>query len=372
MRIVQLTSVHQWNDVRIFVKMCRSLARDGHEVHMVAPRENAPERELVDGVNVHAVPMPRNRLERIRRTARAVAARAESLQGDLYHFHDPELIRLMLDAQERTGRPAIYDVHEDYRDQIQTKKWLPPGSRKLVSWLFGRVEDRCTPRLAAVVCTSPHIARRFRSNPALTVIQDYPVLEEFLVEETAPEERIPGRFVFIGEITAIRGIREIVEALPAAGPSARLALGGSWEDSRFRGKVAATPGWRQVEELGYLPREAVKRELARAAAGLIFYAPLPNHYFSQPTKLFECMAAGLPLLVSDFPYWRSIIEEIGCGLLADPTQPEKIAQLMRWVADHPEEAREMGKRGREAARSRFNWAGEYRKLVDLYGRIARR
>jgi hypothetical protein len=71
MRIVQLTSVHQWNDVRIFVKMCRSLARDGHEVHMVAPRENAPEMELVDGVNVHAVPMPRNRLERMRRTARA-------------------------------------------------------------------------------------------------------------------------------------------------------------------------------------------------------------------------------------------------------------------------------------------------------------
>jgi len=371
MRIVQLTSVHQWNDVRIFVKMCRSLARDGHEVHLVAPRENGPETEWVDGVNVYAVPMPRNRLERMRRTARAVAARAESLRGDLYHFHDPELIRLMLDVQERTGRPTIYDVHEDYRDQILTKKWLPPGSRKLVSWLFGRVEDRCAPRLAAVVCTSPHIARRFHCNPALTVIQDYPVLEEFFAEAPSPVERIRGRFVFIGEITAIRGIRETIDALPAVGPSARLALAGSWEDPRFREKVAGTPGWSQVEELGYISRQAVRAELSQAVAGVLFCAPLPNHLFSQPIKMFEYMAAGLPLLVSDFPYWRSIIEEVGCGLLADPNQPVEIAQVMRWVLDHPEEARRMGERGREAVRTRYNWTGEYRKLIDLYGRVAR-
>ena len=376
MRIVHLTSVHVWRDVRIFERMCRSLARDGHEVHLVAPRDRAAETEEADGVLVHSVARPSGRWERVRATRREIVARARAIDADLYHFHDPDLLRLMAALRERSGKPVVYDVHEDYRAQILSKSWLPTGSRHLVAWWFGRFEDRFSKALSAIVAATPHIARRFAGHPRLgahplcELVQNFPDLREFPSSDKETSDHDPGRFIFVGEITAIRGIREILEAVALAGSGTRLALGGPWEDPAFRDEMRRLEGWRQVEELGYLERPSVREEMARSAAGLALFPPLPNHVHSQPTKLFEYMAAGIPVIASDFPHWREIIEGAGCGLLADPTDPSDIARAMREVLDRPEEAREMGRRGRRAVVERYNWASEYVKLAALYRRIA--
>jgi len=368
-KIVHLTSVHVWRDVRIFERMCRSLARDGHEVHLVAPRDGAAEREEADGVLVHSVALPRGRWERFRKTRREIAARAEAIGADLRHFHDPDLLRLMAASQDRTGTPVVYDVHEDYRAQILGKSWVPTGSRRAIAWWFGRLEDRHSKAASGIVAATPHIARRFLGHPFCELVQNFPDLREFpLSEEEA--DRDPGRFIFVGEITAIRGIREILEAAPLAGRGTRVALGGPWEDPGFRAEMLRLEGWKQVEELGYLDRPSVRGEMARSTAGLVLFPPLPNHIFSQPTKLFEYMAAGIPVIASDFPHWRTIIEGAGCGLLVNPTDPAEIARAMREIKDRPEEAREMGRRGRQASLDTYNWAREYEKLTDLYRRIA--
>jgi glycosyltransferase involved in cell wall biosynthesis len=81
------------------------------------------------------------------------------------------------------------------------------------------------------------------------------------------------------------------------------------------------------------------------------------------------MAAGLPVIASDFPLWREIVEEAGCGLLVDPKDPQAIADAMQWILDHPEEAAEMGRRGRAAVEARYNWEAESAKLVSLYRRL---
>ncbi|MBN1868400.1 glycosyltransferase family 4 protein [Candidatus Sumerlaeota bacterium] len=370
MRIAHLTTVHTWRDVRIFRKMCRFLARDGHEVHLVAPREGEARTETIDGVVLHSVPKPRTRLERALKTVRHAMSEAERTRADLFHFHDPELLAPMAVLRRRSGKPVVYDVHEDYRSQILAKPWLPRGTRRFVSWRFGRQEDWLAGRMTAIVCATPHIARRFASHPRCAIVQNFPDLAEFADDESLSPEPDAGRFVYVGWITAIRGLREIVEALPIAGESVRLTLGGEWNCERFRKELRARAEWSRVDELGYLDRPAVRRELARAQAGLVLFHPLPNHIEAQPTKLFEYMAAGIPVIASDFPLWRSIVEEAECGLLADPEDPTDIARAMRWVVDRPAEAREMGRRGRLAVQARYNWASEYTHLADLYRRIA--
>jgi len=366
MKIVHLTSVHKWNDVRIFVKMCRSLARDGHEVHLIAARSGAPEVEFIDGVHVHSVPAPRNRWERLLRTSRRVVHLAAQIETDLYHFHDPELLNLMRAFCRRTGRPVVYDSHEDYRAQILSKAWLPLGSRHLAAWWFGRIEDRASKRLAGVVAATPQIARRFADHPRVAVVQNFPLLEEFDSTACAPSDLARGRFVYIGEITALRGAREMIEAIALAPEPARLVLGGGWEDERLRARLRTVDGWRRVEDLGYLSRDAVREQLLSATAGLALLHPLPRYVESQPTKLFEYMAAGLPVIAAHFPLWKRIIDDARCGLTVDPRSPAAIAEAMRWIMEHPAEARQMGIRGRQTAEMKYDWNTEYRNLVEFY------
>lgn len=94
--------------------------------------------------------------------------------------------------------------------------------------------------------------------------------------------------------------------------------------------------------------------------------PTPNHVHAQPNKLFEAMAAGVPVIASDFPAWRDIIEPLQCGLLVDPMSPAAISEAMIWIMEHPKEAFDMGMRGRKAVEQTYNWQHESVTLLGIY------
>ena len=150
----------------------------------------------------------------------------------------------------------------------------------------------------------------------------------------------------------------------------KLLLAGPFSDDIELSVVQRLPGWDCVERLGLLDRPAVSAIMGRSRAGLVLFHPCLNHVDAQPNKLFEYMAAGLPVVASDFPLWRELIEGRRCGLCVDPLNPNAIAAAIRWIFEHSEEAEVMGKRGREAVRRELNWENEADKLLALYDSLA--
>ena len=128
-------------------------------------------------------------------------------------------------------------------------------------------------------------------------------------------------------------------------------------------------GWQKVDFLGYVDREGINRTLNSSVAGLVVLHPTISYIDSLPVKMFEYMCAGIPVIASDFPLWRSIIDNAQCGLCVDPLETQEIADAIDYLVTHPEEARAMGENGRKSVIERYNWSIEEAKLFDFYDQV---
>ena len=124
-----------------------------------------------------------------------------------------------------------------------------------------------------------------------------------------------------------------------------------------------------INYVGKLSRKQVNELYGNSRAGIVLYQPAANHYESQPIKMFEFMAAGLPVIASNFPLWKKIIEENGCGICVNPNSVSEIAKAIQYLISHPKEARHMGENGRRSIEREFNWSVEEKKLLWLYEHI---
>ena len=108
---------------------------------------------------------------------------------------------------------------------------------------------------------------------------------------------------------------------------------------------------------------------SESLAGVVTFLALPNHVNAQPNKIFEYMAAGIPVIGSNFQLWKEIIENNDCGICVDPTKPKEIAKAIEFIQENPMKAKEMGKRGRKKVLDKYNWQPEGIKLVSVYNNL---
>lgn len=368
-KVCIITTVHQPFDTRIFHKQAKTLVQAGYDVTLIAQHEND---EMVDGVKIIALPKPRNRLARIFGLTWRAFTSALSQSAEVYHFHDPELIPCWLLIEVFRRSKVIYDVHEDVPRQILSKHWIPGPLRRITAWCAEAVEAVSARFFDRIVAATPAIACRFPADKTV-VVQNFPKLEELEVSNPIPyTQRLP-IVSYVGGITQIRGIEEMIQAiglLPSA-VGARLALAGSFTPTELEQKLRCWSEWERVDFLGWQSREGVKKILSESKIGLVTLHPIPNYLDSYPVKLFEYMSFGIPVIASDFPLWREIVEGTGCGLLVDPLNPEEIAKAILWLLQHPDEAQAMGERGREAVLTKYNWSIEEKKLLEMYRELTR-
>jgi len=361
-----MSSAHPDKDVRIFYKECVSLANnfqpEGYKVEVHLILAGVKER-IEQGVHIHSVEHHGgSRIKRMWTTVNKVYTKARELNGDIYHFHDPELLRIA-PKLKRAGKIVIYDAHEDLPRQLMGKSYL--RFKDQISSFFEKYENGIVKKLDAVATATPFIRDRFlKIHPAAVDINNFPLENEIEVihEKTERENYV----CFIGGISKIRGTVELADAMGLV--KSELYLAGGIPES-LKGELVSSTGWTNVKDLGFIDRKTALEIKKKALAGIVTFLPLPNHVNAQPNKIFEYMASGLPVIGSHFPLWKEIIVDNHCGICVDPENPQEIAKAIEYLQNHPEEVEKMGENGKRIVAEKYNWKAEEKKLFRLYERL---
>lgn len=364
--IVHLTSAHKRDDTRIFRKQCRSLAKAGYQVTLIVADGKGDGK--MDGISIRDVGKSSSRLQRMMNTTQRMNKAARELDAAIYHFHDPELLPTGLKLK-KYGRTVIFDAHEDVAKQIMAKNYIPRYARSTTSKIYGAYEAHASRRLDAVICATPSIAKSFDAHGCdATVVTNYPIIGELVIPDRHAAKKT-NTICYIGGLSDVRGIREIVLAAALTSAKTKLKAGGSFATSSFEREIMALRKEDTVDFLGWLDREQVALLLNESIGGLVTLHATPNHVESLPIKMFEYMSAGLPVIASDFPLWREIIEGADCGICIDPSNVQAIADAIDELASNPARAREMGRNGQRAVQQKYNWDNEAKKLLALCERL---
>jgi len=361
-KVVIFSTVHRAADDRIFHKQARSLAGAGYKVVIFA---RASHDDFLDGVRIRAIKQPSSRVKRAMISFSLIRSILKE-HGDVHHFHDPELIPVGL-LLRLLGKEVIYDSHEDFPKDLLAKPYLPRLLRPVLSAIINPLEKLAARRMSAVVTATDAIGRRF---PGCVVLHNYPILSYIRGcggPARSPKPETP-YVAYCGTISKILGALEMPAAVKLVSPryKIKLRLLGPFQNEAIEREVLRQDLSSVVDYRGFIPMREVYQNYAGAIAGLALYHPYPNHVEAMPNKLFECMACGVPLIASDFPLWRRIVHDEGCGLVVDPLSATQIAEAIVYLIEHPEEAKQMGLRGQKVTEQKYTWEKEADNLLRLY------
>jgi glycosyltransferase involved in cell wall biosynthesis len=362
MKICHISTLHNRYDNRIFQKELKTLGKY-YDPNFIVADGNGDEN--IDGINIFDIGLRSNsRLKRSRLDSNKALKKALEIDADLYHIHDPELLRIAIKLK-RKSKIVIFDSHEDVPNQIFTKTYIPVFFRKIVSAFFKNYERKLSRKLDLIISATPIISDKFIKYGAKSIsVCNYPIVDE----DFKSDINLKSDLVYIGGISEERGILNMLDAIEDS--NLKLNLAGRFFNAEIEIKAKSHVAWEKVNWKGFLDNNGVKELLQKSSVGLVLLKDYQSYQESLPVKMFEYMHAGIPVIASNFPMWKDIIEKNNCGLCVDPVNIAEIKKAIKYLGDNPALAKEMGQNARKMILDNFNWNHEADKLVKAYKNLS--
>lgn len=371
-RVVHVSVVHRPDDPRIFERECRSLADAGYEVTYLAPGAGSG---FASGVHLGELPRRSRRTRWL--SAAPLLGELHRLRPDVVHVHDPELLTLFPALRPLVGS-LVYDMHEYVAQAVEGKYYIPRRLRPLASRATVGGQRSLVSLADGVVAVVDEQFEQLGARPDLrATLPNYPRFARFRDAQPRPdmvaEQRL--KLVYIGSLTRTRGVDVMLDVLRQV-DGAVLYLGGAFSNPDFETEVRAAAGGElagRLTLLGRVPPDDVPDLLA--GADVVWVPALQTAQYARPTvatKLYEGMAVGLAVLVSDLPGRGDVVREVGCGVAVEPGVAGHLAGVRALLDTDRETLAEMGARARAAVETRYSWEAIEGRLVDFYAELLAR
>ncbi len=361
LKICHVTNSHADSIPRI-LRECESAIRNDMSPYIVL-QGNSFEK---DGISYVGVKLYKSRLYRMIFTSKDLYKEAVKVDADIYQLHDPELLLYAIMLKKK-GKVVIFDSHEFYGVQIEIKEYIPLGIRKLIAKAYRSFETWVCKKIDAViaVCTidgEDYFSNRTNKTVFVANLPDTTIFSK----ETHIDRTKLNAVVYVGSLSHSRGITHLVKAV--AKTKAKLILCGPFSSIEYYEELQKMPEFSNVEYKGIVPRDKIVSILNTSSIGVstLLHVGQYSRIDTLPTKVYEYMSVGLPVIITDTSYAKKAVDKYKFGICVDPEDIEEIADKINYLIDNPEIAHQMGENGRKTIKEKYNWKVEETKLIDLY------
>ncbi|NLT52425.1 MAG: glycosyltransferase family 4 protein [Ignavibacteria bacterium] len=371
-KVLILSTVHKINDVRIFYKEAKSLKKLNCEIYYAVQHEELSEFSI-DEIKILPLPKAKNEFDRITKVQYYAFRKILKIKPDIIHFHDPELIPMVSICKLLFKSKVIFDIHENIVGSIDEKTYLNSFTKKMLKFIFPKIEKLFIKNFEAKIIAEKSYAEIYREN--VIEILNYPILTTQKISEKNFKSEL--NFIYSGSITELRGIFQtldiFLDILKETKISHKLHLVGDFYPESLRSEIILFCKKNNIEEnvviYGRIPLEKIYEILRECHIGFSLLAPIKNHIASLPTKIFEYMLFGLPVIVSDFEIYNNYIIQNDTGITVDYSDSQKSSKMIINMIRDVNHLYIMSENGRNSVQNKWNWNSEEKKLLNLYEKL---
>ena len=368
--IAHITTVHIRTDTRILYKEVQTLSKLYNTTLIVADGMGDSSDSFAEIIDLGK---PKNRISRILFYGLKTLSILKNKKITCVHIHDPELIIIAFILKIR-GYKVVYDIHELVYEDIRTKNWISSKIiRNFIAWFYKGLEGLALKYFDGIILAEDGYKDFYEKNYPKNVsnieyIRNYPIKAMFNVEKknnnTINENE--KAIIYLGAISEDRGIVELVDAMSFLDSSFKLYIIGKWPETALLERCQNLSGWAKVEMLGYLKPDQIGEYIKKSNIGMCTLHRLENFAYTTPVKSFEYLINGLPLIMTDFSFWKEFYN--GTALFVDPKDSKEISKQILNLISNRDQYNKMSNKGIELA-LKHCWENEEKKLLNLYEKI---
>ena len=376
--VLVVTSIHKDFDARIW-RHCTSISERGYAVGLIAPWEKSAELNA-SGVDLISFTRVNGRFPRLFLVPLRVLPRilVNMHRYRIVHFHDIDLLPWM--ALVSFFKPVVYDVHENYPEEMLTREWVPNRLRVFLFWFVKILQWLLASIIRNIVICVPSQIRHFRGKRfRRCVLRNYSsqkIASSSTVFVSNEFKTKTVKVVFSGGHYESNGsllLLEIAKLVRKRNNTVQFIVIDRFADRDFKQLFFATRDQFGLKNNVLIeppvPAPLIAELLAKGDIAIAPNLRILKQELAIPTKLFEYMAVGLPIVSSDLPYPKKLLNRCHCGILAQPEEPESFADAICELASNSDLRRRYGQVGRQGFLDHYTWESQVPRLLQFYDEI---